>query len=231
MNFNSRLNYKFNYGQRVVLRVIDDKWAETLVQNKNQELVTVYLPVKYNNVPVYVNEDKYLLYESFKMIKFRDSAKKLNETTHSLQYISNLVHKLSAELAINKENNEALKRNLQMKTAELEKSTQLIQELQRDLPTSDSENSYKSNSSYVKCKIPKRVKDLCWDRYIGEDNMTGNCYCCKTAKISYKSFQCGHVMAECKGGKTNIENLRPICSACNSSMGTMNMYEFMEKYM
>ena len=37
-------------------------------------------------------------------------------------------------------------------------------------------------------------------------------------------------MPESKGGSTNIENLRPICSKCNGSMATQNMEEFMKKY-
>jgi len=33
-------------------------------------------------------------------------------------------------------------------------------------------------------------------------------------------YSCGHVIAESKGGLTNIENLRPICVHCNSKMQT-----------
>lgn len=31
-------------------------------------------------------------------------------------------------------------------------------------------------------------------------------------------------------GVTNIRNLRPICSLCNKSMGTRNMYDFIDQY-
>ena len=44
------------------------------------------------------------------------------------------------------------------------------------------------------------------------------------------SFHCGHVIPECKGGKTNLSNLKPICQTCNLSMGTKNMDEFMKKF-
>jgi hypothetical protein len=56
--------------------------------------------------------------------------------------------------------------------------------------------------------------------------------------ISHK----GHVLPESKGGTLDVENLRPICSSCNSSMGSLlakankpalqaneNMFEFMRK--
>ena len=44
------------------------------------------------------------------------------------------------------------------------------------------------------------------------------------------SFECGHVVSEKNGGKPTIDNLRPICSFCNKSVGTMNMEEFKKKY-
>ena len=31
---------------------------------------------------------------------------------------------------------------------------------------------------------------------------------------------------EKNGGLTNIDNLRPVCSTCNKSMGTKNMVDF-----
>ena len=39
-------------------------------------------------------------------------------------------------------------------------------------------------------------------------------------------FHCGHVIAEKYGGELNISNLKPICSKCNTSMGTENMNDF-----
>ena len=41
-------------------------------------------------------------------------------------------------------------------------------------------------------------------------------------------FEAGHIIAERCGGPTNIENLRPICSLCNRSMGLKNMIDFMK---
>ena len=48
--------------------------------------------------------------------------------------------------------------------------------------------------------------------------------------ISVHNFECGHVVAESKGGITCISNLRPICSRCNASIGTDNMIDFMKRY-
>ena len=55
------------------------------------------------------------------------------------------------------------------------------------------------------------------------------CFCCGTS-INLLRFDVGHCIARAKGGSTKIENLRPICSPCNSSMGVNNMLSFMEKY-
>ena len=40
----------------------------------------------------------------------------------------------------------------------------------------------------------------------------------------------GHVISEKNGGTHEINNLRPICFACNHSMGTENMIDFVVKY-
>ena len=56
----------------------------------------------------------------------------------------------------------------------------------------------------------------------------GNCFCCQD-EIDSKHFECGHVIAKSKGGDTSIDNLRPVCSLCNKSMGTKNMMVYMEQ--
>lgn len=78
-------------------------------------------------------------------------------------------------------------------------------------------------------RIPKKLRNLVWDTYIGREKGIGNCYCCKD-ELDSKNFECGHVVAYKDKGQTNLENLRPICSVCNKSMGTENLYVFKEKY-
>jgi 5-methylcytosine-specific restriction endonuclease McrA len=48
--------------------------------------------------------------------------------------------------------------------------------------------------------------------------------------ITQLSFHAGHVISEKNGGEINVNNLRPICQNCNSSMGTTNMNDYIEKY-
>ena len=78
-----------------------------------------------------------------------------------------------------------------------------------------------------KKSIPSAIKKLVWNKNIGEDIGKSKCYCCKSTDISQTYFHCGHVIAESKGGKTIVSNLKPICQNCNSSMGTKDMNDFM----
>ena len=79
-------------------------------------------------------------------------------------------------------------------------------------------------------KAPKQIKTLVWNKYIGSDIAEAPCVSCRTAKISNRSFHCGHVIAESKGGDMTINNLRPICADCNGSMGTRSMNEFTKEF-
>jgi hypothetical protein len=79
-------------------------------------------------------------------------------------------------------------------------------------------------------KIPKHIKTLVWNKYIGADVAQANCVSCRDTKITNRSFHCGHVIAESKGGDMTINNLRPICDACNGSMGVQSMNEFTKEF-
>ncbi len=83
---------------------------------------------------------------------------------------------------------------------------------------------------YKKQYISLVLKKLVWNKYIGKEIGQAKCYCCKLTDIHQISFHCGHVIAEKNGGNLTVENLRPICQSCNSSMRTQNMEEFMKKY-
>ena len=87
-----------------------------------------------------------------------------------------------------------------------------------------------TNAAYKKKPIPKILKTHVWYTHIGKQIGMTKCLCCNRNEITQMEFDCGHIIAEKKGGPTNIENLLPICSKCNKSMRTMNMNEFKEKY-
>lgn len=83
---------------------------------------------------------------------------------------------------------------------------------------------------YKKETITKRMREDVWKRYCGDLDQSSPCLCCQKHKIDVWNFHCGHVVAESKGGETNADNLRPICSQCNLSMKTMDMQAFMKKH-
>ena len=89
----------------------------------------------------------------------------------------------------------------------------------------------KTPIKYHKKAIPKTLKKMVWDKYVGADIGITKCMCCKHQEIRQIEFHCGHIVAEANNGKTELANLRPICAQCNLSMGKMDMNEFMKKYM
>ncbi len=84
--------------------------------------------------------------------------------------------------------------------------------------------------NYRKRTIPKTLKINVWECYIGKEVGSAKCMCCQKNEIIQGHFEAGHIISERDGGATNIENLRPICSLCNKSMGSKNMLEFMQEY-
>ena len=68
-------------------------------------------------------------------------------------------------------------------------------------------------------KIPSSLKHNIWIKYIGEkyEGKCGVTWCVN--KITPFTFEAGHNIPYSKGGSTTIDNLRPICSDCNKSMG------------
>jgi hypothetical protein len=81
-----------------------------------------------------------------------------------------------------------------------------------------------------KIAIPKSIKTMVWNRYIGSNITEEKCICCQQEKINIRHFHCGHILAESNGGTLLIENLRPICGTCNTSMGNRNMREFIKTF-
>jgi len=99
-----------------------------------------------------------------------------------------------------------------------------------DSVSTDDEDDSKIPLSARRKKIPKAVRILVWNLHVGSHKGEDRCMCCKEKKIDVANFHCGHVIAETKGGDLTIKNLRPICSACNSAMGTRSMNEFTKEF-
>jgi len=83
-----------------------------------------------------------------------------------------------------------------------------------------------SIQTYKKQKIPKALRESVWITHCGSvferSCLTSWCQ----NRINAFNFQAGHNIPESKGGSLSIDNLVPICSRCNLSMG--NTYTFSE---
>lgn len=88
----------------------------------------------------------------------------------------------------------------------------------------------RNESNQHKKKIPKKIKDDSWDKYIGKEHGIAFCICCNTTEIEQKNFIGGHIISNKNKGSINIENIIPICNQCNLSMSTKNMDEFIENF-
>lgn len=78
--------------------------------------------------------------------------------------------------------------------------------------------------------IPPKLKKQVWEKYTKIPNATENpCYVCNDT-ITVWEFECGHVKAFINGGLTTVNNLRPICSSCNRSMGKKDLYTYKKEY-
>ena len=78
---------------------------------------------------------------------------------------------------------------------------------------------------YKKKKIPKAIREALWIKHHPSD-LRAKCpvpWCPNT--ITAYDFQAGHRIPESRGGPTTIENLIPICSRCNLSMGSTYTYD------
>jgi myosin heavy subunit len=80
-----------------------------------------------------------------------------------------------------------------------------------------------------KKKISQALRKAVWDKFIGKEIGSTKCLCCKVEDINQFDFHCGHIISEKMGGKTNLQNLKPICKTCNSSMAIENMNDFIKR--
>jgi len=72
-------------------------------------------------------------------------------------------------------------------------------------------------------KISKKLKHEVWVHWF-KDAESAVCPC--GTPITEKDNHCGHIVARAKGGKTAVENLRPVCASCNLRMKTRNLNDY-----
>ena len=71
-----------------------------------------------------------------------------------------------------------------------------------------------------KSKIPAALREQVWLQSCGRVyEMKCRIEWCNNT-MTVHDFHCGHNVPECRGGKTLLNNLVPICARCNLSMGS-----------
>ena len=82
----------------------------------------------------------------------------------------------------------------------------------------------------AKKSIPKKIREDAWNKHVGINKNEVLCLCCRTSKITAFTFHAGHVVSDARGGAITVDNIRPICSECNLSMGARDMREFVHTH-
>lgn len=81
-----------------------------------------------------------------------------------------------------------------------------------------------------KRRIPPQLRRMVWETWMKDPKSTvGPCFVCGT-QIHILNFECGHVESFADGGLTTVENLRPICSPCNKSMGKKDLNTYKDQW-
>lgn len=79
-------------------------------------------------------------------------------------------------------------------------------------------------------QVPEALRKALWKNNFKSLRNTGQCYVCRTEINFNEDYEAGHIVALSRGGAMNLHNLRPVCSSCNKSCGSMNMEEFKNKH-
>ena len=93
------------------------------------------------------------------------------------------------------------------------------------------EGDIEPNHTFRRTKAPitRGLKLAVWNREFSH-RMSSTCPIPLCMNIlTHDNFECGHVISEYNGGLAELHNLRPICKSCNSSMGSTNWDDWIEK--
>lgn len=170
---------------------------------------------------------------------------KIYKSQNSLQHHNKMHEKKNRENLIkklNEDNNELQKKlrndseilikQLKEDNEKLQKKLKENSEITQNKLNENTRNTIKLIKNANKKKfIPHSLKIKVWNRWIGKDVGSTTCPCCEVNEITQMNFNCGHIQAESKGGDQSVDNLKPVCQSCNSSMGTQNMDDFKNKYL
>ena len=172
-----------------------------------------------------------LFYNVNNMI-FRMNDNILNQDLENVQPLSLIEQLEKQKQEIEQKMQEEIKKKEEETKKKEEETKKLLEEEEKKKADEEKKRieEEKKEAKKKKQSIPKNVRVIIWNHYIGEDIIKHKCLCCKKVTISNTNFEVGHVLSEKNGGTHEINNLRPICFACNHSMGSENMIDFVVKF-
>lgn len=76
--------------------------------------------------------------------------------------------------------------------------------------------------------IPEHICSLVWEKYIGSDQESSQCYACRIKKINYSFYKCGQLT----NINSSLDNLRPVCLGCWFQMKKeeISLNKYIEQY-
>ena len=194
--------------------------SKRLANSKKETLVYQILLHYSTNMIFKIDENKSQTTESEEIINKSEPLTLIQQLEKQKNEIE-----LKMKEEIKKQEEEVKKKIEEEERTKLEEEKRLLEaEEKKRIEEEKKENKKKKQS------IPKNVRIIIWNHYIGEDIIKHKCLCCKKVAISNTNFEVGHVLSEKNGGTHEINNLRPICFSCNHSMGAENMIDFVVKY-
>jgi hypothetical protein len=81
----------------------------------------------------------------------------------------------------------------------------------------------------LRTQLSKRFRQDNWDHHVGQSKGECLCFTGCGAVISQMTFECGHIVAASRGGEDTHDNIVPVCSMCNRSMGAKHMRDYCKR--
>ena len=194
-------------------------WSHSSREEMENEII---LNNKKDELSRLVDENKKL------QTKLTDNTKKTKKIEKEIKELEITVatekQKIKDEIenAMRAEIEKRIREEMEIKRRVEDEMSRLSSTINDDVPTKPKKEAKRKS-------IPKAVKTSLWNIHIGEDKAKGECSVCKS-EIKVTNFEAGHIVSHAKGGEDNIDNLLPICSLCNKSMGTDNLIDYKLKY-
>jgi hypothetical protein len=79
-------------------------------------------------------------------------------------------------------------------------------------------------------ELPTQIQRRVWNTHVGINVALTRCMCCEEGEINNIKFAVGFLRDAHEGGTLKVDNLRPICEACDESIGLLSINEYASTY-